>query len=205
MGLVVLCAVLGIAAGLARGGSLAHWSRLRLRGLPVLVAALALQATAALARPGDARLQTVVLSASLVLAAAGAAMDRRAPSVPLALGLVSNALVVAANGAMPVSVSALARAGLEPAAAALGPDPRHEVLGPATRLPWLADVVALPLPLHAEVVSVGDLLVAAGAALLCARATMGAYDDEGVPMAKKSRRRRARAKSKANHGRRPNA
>ncbi len=218
MGLVVLAALAGTVLGLVRGGSLAGWSALRLRGLPVLVGALLVQAAALLLLPGHGPLQTAALGGTLLLAAAGVALDRRAANVPLGAGLVANAAVVLANGSMPVAEGAVRAAGIDPAALALGPDPRHEALTAATRLPWLADVLAVPLPLRPEVVSPGDVLVAAGAGLLCARATMGedgrpgarqahaaTEDSEGTDMAKKARRRRARAKSKANHGKRPNA
>nr|WP_218566209.1 DUF5317 family protein [Vallicoccus soli] len=187
MGLVVLCALAGTLAGLLRGGSLAGWAAYRLRGLPVLVGALLVQAAALVLLPAQGPLPTAALAGTLLLAAAGVALDRRAASVPLGLGLLLNAAVVLANGSMPVALDAVRRAGLDPAALALGPDPRHEPLTAATRLPWLADVLAVPLPLRPEVVSPGDVLVAAGAALLCARATMGADGRPARPRATSNR------------------
>ena len=80
----------------------------------------------------------------------------------LALGFGCNALVVALNGAMPVSARALARAGLP----AYVDDPRHELSGVQTLLPWLGDVVPVALPGLGQAVSPGDVLVAAGAGLL---------------------------------------
>jgi hypothetical protein len=47
-----------------------------------------------------------------------------------------------------------------------GDDPRHVLLDDGTRLAWLADVVPVPLPLVPQVVSPGDVLVAAGLAQL---------------------------------------
>ncbi|WP_238165359.1 DUF5317 family protein [Kribbella caucasensis] len=81
----------------------------------------------------------------------------------LAIGFLSNAMVVILNGAMPVSVAALARAGVSASAVN---DPRHELSGPHTVLPWLGDVVPVALPWLSQAVSPGDVLIAAGAALL---------------------------------------
>ena len=99
---------------------------------------------------------------------------------------------------------------------------------PATRSPtggttlrWLGDVIPVPLPVRPEVVSPGDVLIAAGLGefvLLGMRPRRRpsspvrrnadcrsvALTDEEILMAKKKRKRRARAKSKANHGKRPN-
>jgi hypothetical protein len=78
------------------------------------------------------------------------------------LGLLSNALVVSLNGAMPVSPDASGEAGISTQAILAGQDPRHELSDGATVVPWLADVVPVVLPLRPEVVSVGDVLVTAG-------------------------------------------
>jgi hypothetical protein len=70
---------------------------------------------------------------------------------------------VALNGAMPVSLNALIRAGVGNATIT---DPRHELSDAATRLPWLGDVVPVALPGLGQAVSPGDVLIAAGAGLL---------------------------------------
>jgi hypothetical protein len=78
--------------------------------------------------------------------------------VPLLVGMVLNAVVIAANGGrMPVSLAAWESAGL-------GGDPETNVRLGAERLGFLGDVFALPagFPL-ANVFSVGDLLIGLGA------------------------------------------
>jgi hypothetical protein len=80
----------------------------------------------------------------------------------VALGLGANALVVALNGAMPVSATAAARAQVALDDVAAGLDSRHEVADGSTRLALLGDVVPVLLPLRPEVVSPGDVLVASG-------------------------------------------
>src|SRR5690349_3746168 len=70
-------------------------------------------------------------------------LNLRRPGVALlALGFAGNALVVALNGAMPVSATALLRAGLDRFVS----DPRHELADASTVLPWLGDVVPVALP-----------------------------------------------------------
>lgn len=87
----------------------------------------------------------------------------RVAGVPLvALGLALNAVVVARNGAMPVSIAAASRAGVSTRTVAYGNDPRHTIAGRGSVWRSLGDVIPVPLPVSPEVVSPGDLLVAAG-------------------------------------------
>jgi len=189
---------------------------------------------AGLLSTGAARpLYAAGLALSAVLVVGFLATNRRLPGVPLvAAGLLANALAVGLNGAMPVSLDAAARAGVATGPIAAGLDPRHTLAGPGTRLANLGDVVPVVLPLRPEVASPGDVAVVAGLALLVVtgmRAGRPTSDPDpaprpsrpgggwGVPpengrvppersppVAKKKRKRRARAKSKANHGKRPN-
>ena len=82
-------------------------------------------------------------------------------------------------------------------------------------------MIPVPLPLRPEVVSAGDVLVAAGLGQLVLLgmgagrrtrtgpaggcATLVAVVPRRSIMAKRGRKRRARKKSAANHGKRPNA
>ncbi len=79
--------------------------------------------------------------------------------------MCANALVVIVNGAMPVSESAAARAGISAEQLALDTDDRHEPLDGATRMTPLADRIPVPIPGHREVDSLGDVAIAAGAGL----------------------------------------
>jgi len=80
------------------------------------------------------------------------------------LGLVLNAVVVARNGAMPVSIAAASRAGVSIVTISSDDDPRHEIAGKGSAWRTLGDVIPVPLPGTPEVISPGDLLVAAGLA-----------------------------------------
>lgn len=87
-------------------------------------------------------------------------------TVLVALGLLSNAVVVGANGAMPVSAYASGKAEISTQDLLAGVDPRHQLADSGTRLRPLGDVIPVLLPVRAEVVSPGDVLVAAGLAQL---------------------------------------
>ena len=58
------------------------------------------------------------------------------------------------------------RAGIATQDIVSGADPRHELADPATRLDVLGDIIPVLMPWRPEVVSVGDVLVAAGLAQL---------------------------------------
>jgi len=171
VGLVVAVLVGALVVGRATGGSLARLAEVPLRWRRLVAAAVAVQALGVVLAvslgggSGPAYAATLAASAALVLAFV--ALNRRLPGMPLvAAGLVLNAAVVAANGAMPVSLDAAARAGVETRAIALGSDPRHVIAGDQTRWDAIGDVVPVALPWRPEVVSPGDVLVAAGLAQL---------------------------------------
>lgn len=153
----------GLAAGWLLGGS---WQRLQARSLHrlwLLVLAAGLQAagTVLLAGPGYALTLVVSLGLAVAFLLANPQLSGRALLVG---GLAANALVIALNGAMPVDLAAAARAGV-PTGALLN-DPRHVLAGRGTRLPALDDRWPLALPVLPQVLSAGDVLVAAGAGLL---------------------------------------
>jgi hypothetical protein len=167
VGLAVVALVGAVAVGYALGGSWSRLTSLHLRWRRFVVAAVVAQLGGALVGVlgyGDPRHTYVVgLAASALCAAAFCARNLRVAGVPLVtLGLLSNALVVALNGAMPVSVSAAHRADVPVIDIANGHDSRHTIADSATTLRFLGDVIAVPLPLRSEVISPGDVLVAAG-------------------------------------------
>ncbi|MCW2725814.1 MAG: hypothetical protein JWN35_2735 [Frankiales bacterium] len=164
----MLLALAGLLAavlvGLLRGGDLSRLGQLHLRSRRMVWAALATQFAGGIVG-GPVYVVGLVLSAALVAVFLSGNRGIRGTGL-VALGLVANALVVGLNGAMPVSVTAAARAGVSTLDVLSGADPRHEIAGDSTRLPWLGDVIAVPAPVRAEVVSPGDVLVAAGLAQL---------------------------------------
>jgi hypothetical protein len=176
--LIALALGAGAAAlGVTRGGSLDALGATRLRWTWLLAGGLAAQVAAQLWAPpwlrGSWGLFVVVVSNLAIVVFI--AVNRHLPGLLLAdLGLVLNLAVIVANGAMPVSAEAARSAGL----GAPGPgELRHEVLDEDTALPWLGDVI--PEPGLREVLSVGDLLLAAGIARLVYARTTSAVRDRG--------------------------
>lgn len=170
MVLVLLVAVVALAAVLVTGGArLAH---VRLRAVRLLVAAALVQLLTSAVVPGSgaARLTALVLTVLLVgLFVVGNGRVAGAPLI--GAGLLLNVIVIAANGAMPVSVAAAGRAGLTPPELRLAQDAMREPVDEATTLAMLGDVVPVALPWRPQVVSPGDVLVSAGVGLLLVSAT----------------------------------
>jgi hypothetical protein len=171
VGLAIVALVGAVAVGYALGGDWARLSALRLRRRRLVVAAILAQAGGAMVGVlgvADPRRSYVGgLAASALCAAAFCARNLRVAGVPLVTaGLVCNALVVALNGAMPVSIVAALHAGVPITRIAAGEDPRHDIAGTGTHWRVLGDVIPVPLPWRPEVVSPGDVLVAAGLAEL---------------------------------------
>jgi hypothetical protein len=169
---------IGIVAGLLRRGNLANLSQLRLRAVWLILVALLIQLAIFPLGPRGPIVQVGVpylhlLSYGLLLAFV--VVNRRHPEIlAMGVGLLLNLIVIAVNGGyMPASPTALRRAGLPDAAAALeaGLGQGNTVLmGEGTRLNLLGDFLYLPgwVPL-ASAFSVGDVLLGAGLAVLLAR------------------------------------
>ena len=165
MTLVLVVAVGALAVTVATGGP--GLASVRLRAVRLVVAAAAVQIGTSVLAPGSAALRATALVLTAVLVGLFVYGNRRVAGTPLiGLGLLLNVVVVSANAAMPVSVDAARRAGLTPASLRLHEDAMREPLGPSTLLPWLGDVVPVALPWSPQVVSPGDVLVAAGVGLL---------------------------------------
>jgi hypothetical protein len=171
MGLAVLALAGAGLVGFVLGGSVASLATLPLRSRWLVAVAVAAQLGGGLlaSAAGSATAYVVGLAASALAALGFCLRNLRVRGVPLVtVGLLLNTTVVLANGAMPVSLAAAARAGTSTAVIAAGTDPRHTVAGAGTALRTLGDVVPVPLPVRPEVASPGDVLVAAGLTeLLC--------------------------------------
>lgn len=148
--------VLGVLAGLAVGRSFRNFSGLRVRWLPLLIAALAARAVA----PFFAALALPIYVFSLAGTAAAAAANRELPGALLiAAGGALNLAVVLLNGGMPIDPAALTVAG-----AASPTDSLHVAWSAGIHLSVLADVI--PVAPVRSVYSIGDFLVAIGGFLI---------------------------------------
>lgn len=163
--LVLMVAVLGLAVALLTGAS--RLAQVRLRAVRLLAAAAVVQVGTSALAPDSGAVRAVALILTSVLVGLFVLGNRSVAGTPLiGVGLLLNVLVIAANHAMPVSVEAAARAGVTPAELALAGDAMREPLTGSSVLSWLADVVPVASPWWPQVVSLGDVLVAAGVGLL---------------------------------------
>ncbi|HEY7875102.1 MAG TPA: DUF5317 domain-containing protein [Actinomycetota bacterium] len=165
----ILAAVLAGAVALLRGGSLKALADTHFEWSWLLFLGLAMQIVAAIWAPEwlDGAAGTVVIVVSNLLVVAFLVANRTLPGMLLiGLGLAMNVVVIAANGAMPVSVSASRSAGVDPPPPGVA-DVEHERMDDDTKVPWLGDVLAIPGA--REVFSVGDVVLALGIGLLVYR------------------------------------
>lgn len=173
--IVLICLAVGILLRVASGGDFRSLSDAKLRGETALVGLLLAQ----LAVPGlhlagtSARAAFYIWLATFPAIIGVAWLNRHSPGMlMLGTGLLLNFVVIAANGGMPVLLPAMqaARASLVTPGIPAG-DFVHVLAGGSTRLPWLADVVALPGPSWLRaVVSPGDLLLFGGVIAFAASA-----------------------------------
>lgn len=178
MGLAVVVLVFSVGAALLFGGTIHRLGHLHLRRAWLVVAAVLAQGGGSLVGVlgfGDARHAYVAGLALSALCALGfCASNLVVPGVALVTaGLAANALVVGINGAMPVSIHAAYHARVPITSIAAGTDPRHDIAGIGTHWRWLGDVIPVPFPWQPEVVSGGDVLVAAGLAELVVLGMLG--------------------------------
>jgi hypothetical protein len=144
--------VAGFVLGLATGGNWRNLQRLDLKLWPGLLAG----AIARVVAPFLGGLALSVSIAGLVLVALVALVNRALPGAWLiGLGSLLNISVTLANAGMPVDPGALAASGKAPPS-----DGLHVMLGPDTRLPFLADVLLIPVVNN--IYSVGDVVLAIG-------------------------------------------
>lgn len=174
--MIALAAVLvcGLGIGYARGGSVRNLARARLRWIPAAFLALALQVGAELVpeRSSEIAFGLVVASYGVLFAWAGVNWRLRGMTL-IALGALLNFTVILANGGMPVSAEAAARAGYQ-GAGAEGILIRGKHFLDATgdvRLRLLSDVI--PLWRAPAVASVGDLVLWAGLIVLIQHLLLG--------------------------------
>ncbi len=165
MPIILAAAALAAAVAVLRGGSLDTLAETKFRWGVLLFVGLGLQVAFDAWRPSwlTERRSLFFLLLSNAAVALFLAMNRHLPGILLAVvGLALNAMVIAANGAMPVSQWAAEQAHVPFSEEAAGL--KHERLDAATRLPWLGD--AVPLPRLHMVISAGDVVLALGVARL---------------------------------------
>lgn len=160
---VVLVLVVAVLVSWLRGGRLHRLGQAPLRSVWLLFTGVVLQLAADIGVivgwfDGASTLSYALLLASQLVVLAWVLTNWQLPGVVLvALGLLLNALVMGANGAMPVHPDAIVALGGEPTDLLRG---KHVLLDEGTQLWWLADI--WPLPPIRTIISLGDVVLAAG-------------------------------------------
>jgi hypothetical protein len=181
--LVLIVIGLAVCAGFIAGGSLRPFERLNVHWWGVALAGLAFQAIplpSGVGRP----VGSAVLVGSYWLLVAFAWVNRRLPVLWLVMaGLVLNILVIAVNGGMPVSAGAIETAGDRAEDLRGAGTAKHHLMGPGDTLRPLADVIGIPPPIGA-VISIGDVLLYAGVAVLVVAVMLGRFGENRRPPAR---------------------
>jgi Family of unknown function (DUF5317) len=172
---------------------LSGWRDPRLKLWPVAVIALVLQAIPVPAVGGSRILPVAVLLLSYALLIWLGVANVKMPGFALILiGVALNFVVIAANQGMPVSADALRRTGQAEAIQELGKqeDAKHHIATDQDVLRPLGDVIGSGRPFNV-VISVGDIVAYAGAAIFLVEAMLG-FPASPVRSPGRHRRRTAR-------------
>lgn len=183
--LILVVILIFLVIALLRGGRFERLGEVPLRWTPLFLLGFLIQLFifTPLLGPHLTPSQTAVAySLSMILIWGTLLLNWKIPGVPwMALGVFLNWLVIVLNGGfMPASIEALQLAGLHDLAAMT--DGQHHnnsiLVNQQTRLPWLADVMAVPdfVPLS-NVFSVGDVLLAIGAGWFLQHALLSGQKD----------------------------
>lgn len=165
MTLVIIAVLVGAVAGLARGGGLARVATLRPVRSRLLLTGLGGYAVGVMLALLWSPALAFFAALAMLIWAFYAWLNRSIQGALLiAAGLAANALVLLVNGAIPVSEQAAERAGAD-LAEAVSPQ-LNETAGQDSNLVWLGKSVPIAFPPRPEVVSPGDLAIAAGFAVV---------------------------------------
>ncbi len=181
--LVLIVIGLAVCVGFAAGGSLRPFERFRVHWWGVALVGLALQGipfTSGVSQP----IGTAALLGSYVLLGSFAFVNRRLPAVWLVMvGLALNFVVIGINDGMPVSAGALEVSGASAQGLAGEGTLKHHLMGPGDRLTPLGDVIGIPPPVGV-VISIGDVILYGGIAILVVAVMLGRSGENRRPPAR---------------------
>jgi hypothetical protein len=159
---IAVALVMGVLIGLLRGGRFASLEGAAIRFGPLLAIGIVVQGAARLTTAGGVAL--LLISYLLLLAFTGVNAHLTGMGV-VAIGIAMNALVIGANGGMPVRQEAVVEAGMAAAqdVPTLEFGSKRHLERSDDRLTWLGDIVPVPIG-PGEVLSFGDLVMSVGVA-----------------------------------------
>ncbi len=172
-------AVVAMIVGLLRGGRISNLGRIPFRGAYIFAVPLACAIAASLlTHRAESEALTVtatrivnVMQYVVLLAAVAMNLHLRGMTI-IGAGALSNFVALTVNrGVMPIDPTAAKTAGIW---ALVDPDSgtkliRHAIMTPDTRLGLLTDIIPIPIPKLATVLSIGDVLLAIGIFVLIQR------------------------------------
>ena len=155
-----------LAIAMLRGGRLVNLGDVELRSWWLLIVALALQFGTRFVTSDESLewvgISMVLASFALLLILVITNRDKRGMWIA-GIGVLANFLVIAINGGMPVLAEAAEVAsGFTISEPDLSGTFKHTLMGEATRLPFLGDVIPLRFVGISEVISLGDVFLALG-------------------------------------------
>ena len=183
--MILILVVIGLAVlvGFIAGGSLRPFDKLKLHWWGAALVGLALQGIPSASGVSES-IGWAILIASYGLLIAFAWINRRLPAAWLVIaGLALNLLVIGVNSGMPVSASALETAGARADGLVGAGTVKPHLMGPDDVLTSLADVIGIPPPIGA-VISIGDVLLYAGLAILVVMVMLGRSGENHRPPAR---------------------
>lgn len=151
----------GLGIGLLRGGRLANLGAASFRLWPLLLAGVVVQALAAFTSRWGV---TLILASYAILLVFTLLNLHHAGMGVVFVGIALNAVVITANGGMPVRAEAIVAAGIveRDEIGSLDFGSKRHLERDDDRLMMLADII--PVPVAGEVLSFGDLAMAVGVA-----------------------------------------
>ena len=182
-----ILAVIGasLVVGLVAGGSLRSFERLHVHWWALVFVGLALQLVA-VPRYGTVPAWAIgagLLISSYVLLLMFLTVNRWIPGAAvMAVGLLMNLAVVAANGGMPVSARAVENAGGTASTLATDAGAKHHLMSDRDLLAPLGDIIPIPRP-AGVVLSIGDVLLYAGMAWFVFQVMRGRSRETPRPIA----------------------
>lgn len=182
---ILLILVAALAVGLVAGGSLRNFERIRVHWWALAIGGLLLQMVPAPTIPGlsERGSGAVLLIGSYALLLTFLTLNRWVPAAfVMAVGLLLNLSVVAANAGMPVSSEAVRIAGGSDAALISAGGTKHHVMTDESVLTFLGDVIPIPPP-FGVVLAVGDLLLYGGMAWFVVQVMRGRSRENPRPLA----------------------
>lgn len=182
---ILIVLVAALVVGFLAGGSLRNFERISLHWWGLAVVGLALQVAPAPVIPGlsDRGSAAVMLIASYALLLAFLTLNRWVPAAfVMAIGLLLNLSVVAANAGMPVSADAVRIAGGSESALVSAGGTKHHVMTDEDVLTLFGDVIPIPPP-FGVVLSPGDVLLYLGMAWFVVQVMRGRSRENPRPLA----------------------